>query len=92
MLYLLYLFSENFTVPLPRLSTFVQENLASGRVLSCFNNLIAECAHFYMDSFPITTSGQYQEVGEQMFRRFPCIKFGKGPEPWVNISNYGLEK
>lgn len=84
----LLVFSEMFTIPLPSFSTFVEESLSSGRVLNCFSNLLAECAHFYINTCPLTTSGQYREVGEQLFQRFPCIKFSKGTEPWVCIESW----
>jgi len=71
-------------VPLPKLSSYVQECLSGGRILECLNNLVSECAHFYINSYELTSAVQYKEVGEQLFRKYPCIRFPSGTEPWVS--------
>ena len=74
-------------MPLPELSPAVTLALNAGQKSSdVFNQLLKECAIYYMAKYPtMSDSAYYQAIGKKMISKFPCLAFVDGTNPWVKI-------
>lgn len=69
--------------PLPTFSQRVLKHLEMGMEYVVWNDLISECANYYISNFPnINNSTEYSRIGQKMFNTYPTIQ-REGEQKWV---------
>lgn len=67
----------------PEYSPFVQTHLDNGTVSICWSKFIEETAYWILAKHP--NERNYQEFGQSMCQKYPCVADDSGKNEWVSI-------